>query len=438
MKNYKFIVPIALVVLLLLGVYLLYDSRSKTEQRYQSYLAEAREYRRLGIMVDAEDYYQRAYKIHPSSALGLELAACYDELYYPDKAASAGKHMIDDYPTEVSTYEFLIDHYYRQGSIRDVYKYAQIYRKRGLHSDQIEEILTAEQYTARRVSSYHNVTTFCAGACAVAKKDYWGFVDETGNVIAALRYDNVGPYSDSGFAGAKLARDKDAFFLDKNGNKRWVLEGIDQIDELGYVNSSNIVPLRSGDKWAYYDMDGNRLFGDFDEVSAMNWGIAAVRTGDLWTLRDSTGTPLNQETYLGVALNENHIACWYDRFFVEQGDGWHLLDSKLNPIGTTVYNGARIFCDENGAAVRIGDLWGFINHDGSIMLEPKYEDARSFSNGLAAVEVNGLWGYIDTEGNMVIEPQFFDARDFTASGSYFAKTQYDWTLYRLYSAQYLN
>lgn len=206
MKNYKFIVPIVLVVLLLLGVYLLYDSRSKTEQRYQSYLAEAREYRRLGIMVDAEDYYQRAYKIHPSSALGLELAACYDELYYPDKAASAGKHMIDDYPTEVSTYEFLIDHYYRQGSIRDVYKYAQIYRKRGLHSDQIEEILTAEQYTARRVSSYHNVTTFCAGACAVAKKDYWGFVDETGNVIAALRYDNVGPYSDSGFAGAKLDR----------------------------------------------------------------------------------------------------------------------------------------------------------------------------------------------------------------------------------------
>ena len=72
------------------------------------------------------------------------------------------------------------------------------------------------------------------------------------------------------------------------------------------------------------------------------------------------------------------------------------------------------------------------------MLEPKYEDARSFSNGLAAVKVNGLWGYIDTEGNMVIEPQFFDARDFTASGSYFAKTQYDWTLYRLYSAQYLN
>ncbi|MBQ4302258.1 MAG: hypothetical protein II769_04010, partial [Oscillospiraceae bacterium] len=66
MKNYKFIVPIVLVVLLLLGVYLLYDSRSKTEQRYQSYLAEAREYRRLGIMVDAEDYYQRAYEIHPS------------------------------------------------------------------------------------------------------------------------------------------------------------------------------------------------------------------------------------------------------------------------------------------------------------------------------------------------------------------------------------
>lgn len=39
-------------------------------------------------------------------------------------------------------------------------------------------------------------------------------------------------------------------------------------------------------------------------------------------------------------------------------------------------------------------------------IAPKYDDALSFSEGLAAVKKNGQWGYIDTKGNTVIPEQF--------------------------------
>lgn len=39
-------------------------------------------------------------------------------------------------------------------------------------------------------------------------------------------------------------------------------------------------------------------------------------------------------------------------------------------------------------------------------IEPRFEKAELFHHGLAAVRIDGLWGYIDTEGRVVIEPRF--------------------------------
>lgn len=46
---------------------------------------------------------------------------------------------------------------------------------------------------------------------------------------------------------------------------------------------------------------------------------------------------------------------------------------------------------------RRGDDWA---------IEPRFEKAEPFHHGLAAVRIDGLWGYIDTEGRVVIEPRF--------------------------------
>ena len=62
----------------------------------------------------------------------------------------------------------------------------------------------------------------------------------------------------------------------------------------------------------------------------------------------------------------------------------------------------------------------------------KYDDARSYTNGLAAVCINGKWGFVDEKENVVIEPQFTDAKDFNEKGSCFIKTENKWQLLKLY------
>lgn len=53
-----------------------------------------------------------------------------------------------------------------------------------------------------------------------------------------------------------------------------------------------------------------------------------------------------------------------------------------------------------------GNLWGYIDKTGTIVIQPQYYAAGQFSEGLAAVRLNGTYGYIDKTGNFVIRPKY--------------------------------
>ena len=63
--------------------------------------------------------------------------------------------------------------------------------------------------------------------------------------------------------------------------------------------------------------------------------------------------------------------------------------------------------------MRVGNKLGYIKHGGEIVIEPQFDSAMSFSEGLAGVKIGNKWGYINTEGEVVIKPQFDDARSFS-------------------------
>jgi hypothetical protein len=54
-------------------------------------------------------------------------------------------------------------------------------------------------------------------------------------------------------------------------------------------------------------------------------------------------------------------------------------------------------------------LWGYVDTAGNWVIEPRFEEALYFHEGLAPVQFDGKWGYIDETGSMIIEPQFTEA-----------------------------
>ena len=68
-----------------------------------------------------------------------------------------------------------------------------------------------------------------------------------------------------------------------------------------------------------------------------------------------------------------------------------------------------------------GFCYKYIDANGSVVIETKYNLGRRFSGGLACVAIGEVhekgklyttWGYIDKTGRTVIEPQFDSAQDF--------------------------
>jgi hypothetical protein len=56
---------------------------------------------------------------------------------------------------------------------------------------------------------------------------------------------------------------------------------------------------------------------------------------------------------------------------------------------------------------------GFINKAGELIVKTQFDDAHSFSEGLAAVSLNGRWGFIDKQGTFVVQPKYQSVGDFS-------------------------
>ena len=66
---------------------------------------------------------------------------------------------------------------------------------------------------------------------------------------------------------------------------------------------------------------------------------------------------------------------------------------------------------------------GYIDGSGKIVIQPRFDNAWEFSEGLAPVSIGDNWGYIDQTGTVVIMPLFFEVMPFQESlavvGAYF-------------------
>jgi hypothetical protein len=93
----------------------------------------------------------------------------------------------------------------------------------------------------------------------------------------------------------------------------------------------------------------------------------------------------------------------------------------INPM----YEGASLFHD-GLAAVCVGKgcymsypkkegaeaQWGYIDKSGKTVISPQFDSAGDFHEGLSSASVGGKYGYIDMNGKFVINPQYTWANNF--------------------------
>ncbi|NLR91002.1 WG repeat-containing protein [Flammeovirga agarivorans] len=91
------------------------------------------------------------------------------------------------------------------------------------------------------------------------------------------------------------------------------------------------------------------------------------------------------------------------------------LFSLLLSLGANAQNKALIPIEQNG-------LWGYCDFSRNIIIEPQFDDAKLFDNGLAIVSSNNKYGVINQEGNWVISNKYNEITSTLANDEFIVTT----------------
>lgn len=431
MKNYRKIIPLALVVLMALACYSLVSNAVKGNSDYNHYLSEARKYAELDITKYAIENYNKALTINPTPDIYVEVAEYYERQENSDtKLLNWCEDFFEKYPTNSKSYDCILKAYMKQKDYDSCFDVLSTAEKRNVSSEYIKSVKNELSYTFKLdFNTYDDVGIYGNGFCAVKSKDAWGYVDSYGNQKTPITYVSAAPFTKAEMAPV-VDQKGECYFIDNTGSR--VLASKEKYKSFG-ISSDDIikVELENG-KYSYCDSELNKLFGEYDDATAFNNGIAAVKEDGQWKIINNEGNAKSSTEYADVVADEKNIVFRNDRLFVGDGTGYIMIDSSGKQIGNEKYENAHCFADSTYAAVENDGKWFFIDKNAKRLSDKTYEDARSYSNGLAAVKISGKWGFVDTDENVVIEQQFFGAKDFSEKGSCFVQTGDKWQLLKLY------
>jgi hypothetical protein len=108
--------------------------------------------------------------------------------------------------------------------------------------------------------------------------------------------------------------------------------------------------------------------------------------------------------------------------FMGDGNKWGFMDKTGGVQIQPAYNWAGNFAEGLAPVLQQGKF-GFVDTHGQLVIEPQFDYFHQFVHGLAAVKLccgqgynnNDQWGFISKDGKYVINPQFQDVGDFTGS-----------------------
>lgn len=180
-----------------------------------------------------------------------------------------------------------------------------------------------------------------------------------------------------------------------------------------FTEQGGFARLKSDQNWYWVDGNGEKTS---KTISVGNKRIYANIGNDLFAVADA-------DPWTSEAIN-SYLTLPYDGVITMTNAG--LTDKNGNIVLPMEYSGISAL-KEGFAILKKDKLYGFINTEGSVVINPVYHRASNFSEELACVkkgdDFNGFYGYINKSGTEVIPFEYKNANSFSNG---VAEVQKDW------------
>ena len=389
------------------------------------YLAEhmqrAADYENQGIYVEAIQEYESALEYHPGDTeIMYKIAKANLKIGNSKQYIKLSKEIIESHPQKGEVLDDLINYYLdkkdKGAAVKYVAGLADSYPDNECARKWLIELKGSYTYVyfpyTEVIDGYND--TLIVGETEENGQVMYGIVDALGDVILPVEYERVQPFSDDGFA--LVEKDGQNLYVDRDGNTRKVPD-MTLYESVSMINNARVVACKAGKFGLLDDTLSPKTDFIYEDISLPCNNLAAAKQNGKWALIGRSGKEKTEYVYEDIIRDEYGIASKQKVVLVQENDGYRIVNAKGENVGDLFFNDAKAFPKDGYAAVCQNGQWGFVDKEGTLMIDYRFEDARSFCNGYAAVCQNGQWGFVDVSGVMVIQPEFEMVTDMTTWGT---------------------
>ena len=231
---------------------------------------------------------------------------------------------------------------------------------------------------------FENASQFSEGLAAVEIENMWRYIDRSGKFASQRRFSQAGSFQNN-IAIVRFAGNLDGL-IDKNF--KFICEPKHQIISPFSEGLASVGPV-------------------FDEEDIENFMQNPPKEGDTETIFDKGKYGyINELGKLVIDIKFQEAGDFSDGRAIAIIDGKSVLIDKKGQLVSHLSH--RIFGFSEGLGrFRSNGRHGYCDLEGKVAIEPQFDFARHFSEGLACVtDDNYRWGCINKTGKFVIEPQY--------------------------------
>ena len=447
MKNNKVLIIIGVILVNILVIFMIAQSFMGKETEYDIALREARAYSEKELCSKAMEKYNKALIEEDTLALRIEMLDVYEkgmeigEFRETYDIFTFAEETVETYREDPAAYERVSDLYMKNGKYEECANILMEARKLFVTSEKIEEYREAVRYKyVKNFSMFNGILPAYDGMYVAQNEEIFRYLTETGSGAFDGSYKFASGFSEGYAFVTQESPDGTlrSFIIDKNGQRQTYFDGIDESSGFGRVTNSEgiitgyLLACKSGDKYGYYDGQGEKKFGEYAFAGRFRNNVAAVMIEEgKWQLIGVDGKPVTDTVFEDVILNEYDECAPKGLIFAKSNGEYRLYNTKAEPIGKFTCDYAKAFVDGFAAFQKDG-VWGFVDSEGKVVIEPQFEDAKSFSNGLGGALGFEGWTLIKSTGESVTDETFEDVDYLNASGVCFIKQNGYWSSIRMY------
>ena len=396
---------------------------------YNDHIKKAESFEEKEIYVDALDNYKKALEINPKEYnLVLKVADMYYKLGDINGFIATCDKAINMKPDDPSPYIIVINHYMSKSQYTEAIKVVNDASAVIKNNEQINNLKL--ELSTKYYEKYVSYTEICdwhiqngVNYVAALENEKWGMVLKDGSKSLQFGFEYLGAY-DAESGVIPCCKEGIYYYIDLNGNKKLIGDNLYQ-----YLGSfgNGLAPAQRDGKYGYIDKEFNEKSFEFEYAGSFANNVATVKKDGKWALINTKLEAITKFEYDEILVDSYGFCSVYNVIVARKGEKYQLIDHSGKTIGEEKFDGAALpAASDSYIAVKKGDKWGFADKSGAIVIKPQYEDAKSFSMGLAPVKIEDRWGYINTSGELVIETKYFDAGVFSSDGSAAVKNSYAW------------